>query len=183
MQPVIEESGVRGVTTKRSFFRADDGAVSLDWMTLAAGLVVLTSAVIGFYGGQAIGLVDKLTDEDAAHQRAVMAMQSERDARAEHEPRGLYYPDRPEAVEVSVPGGVSGVTVVRPRDAGGAGAFEPHIAEPERHDVSGAAPAMPSVDTYGAGASGVAVGTTQNDAVCADTPWVAESLRQSADCE
>ncbi|MEM6421966.1 MAG: hypothetical protein AAF698_05200 [Pseudomonadota bacterium] len=189
MQPVI--ANARGVTHHQGFLRAEAGAITLDWVTITAASVMLTVAAVLVIGDEAMGLVDRMADEDAAHQRAVMEMTARQNARVAREPRVLYYPDSPEmAGQTPVMAGVSGVTIDRPRDAGGGGAFEPEIDEPVRTDHAGIAPAMPAeldadrvAEKETAGVVGVTGAVREACAEEAENPWVSESLRQTAQCD
>lgn len=182
MQPMSEFLAARGKKSRRGFLRAEDGAIALEWLTLTAGTVILSATLVGVYGSQAMGLVDRAAEEDAMHGRAALAAHAPVRSATAHEPRMLYYPDSP---ELAVNGAaVAGVTIDRPRDAGGKGAFEPAIAEPTRTAVEGAGPAMPLAVAVAEQADvSIAGESVPGGDTCADNAWVTESLREAGSCD
>lgn len=168
------------------------GAMTLDWMSLTGGVVVATVAIVGVIATDAVGLVGKMNDMDAAHHRAVAEAKvlAERGGMASAaEPARLYYPDS--TAGPAPMGSDTAVLIAAPRDSGGGGAFEPAIAEPRRGEetiaaIGGPSLAVPGVDGGPAVDAAVTggVGAAADD--CRDraaaNPFMTESLLSSEAC-
>ncbi|MEM9765571.1 MAG: hypothetical protein AAF968_24235 [Pseudomonadota bacterium] len=118
-------------------FAADmRGAITLDWLTLLAGLLVVTASLLFAVGGDVGALARAIgveTSEEFAGGSTLGLSENARPAiiQSEHEPLRLYYPDRPEAGNDESGASVVSAAVDRPLDIGASGAFEPAIAEPD----------------------------------------------------
>ncbi|MEM9781472.1 MAG: hypothetical protein AAF899_03255 [Pseudomonadota bacterium] len=170
--------------------------MTLDWLAVVSGGILMTVVAVTVIGDDAIGVVTDLNDREAAHEAAVAAAAERAFARRERaamaEPRRTYYPDAPEIGGVTGTGTSASVEtglIAAPRDAGGTGAFEPAIAEPDvvssavltdglRFDVA-VTDAAPEVDGTRPGAE------DDHDCVAAlrDNPFLSESLVQTGGCD
>ncbi|MEL6480667.1 MAG: hypothetical protein AAFQ75_04380 [Pseudomonadota bacterium] len=112
------------------------GAITLDWLTLLAGLLVVTASLLFAVGGDVGALARAIgveTSEEFAGGSSLGLSENARPSiiQSEHEPLRLYYPDRPEARGDETGTSVVSAAVDRPLDIGASGAFEPAIAEPD----------------------------------------------------
>lgn len=189
-------SGLSGLRSGRPRLLADDrGAVTLDWLTLAAGGVILSAALVATIGDDVMRLAETMAAEASATEgesAAMSAMRIGRDAgatgrgTAEDEPRRLYYPDRPEmgGPLPLPPLDAPGVSVAAPSDAGGRGAFEPEIAEPAAQDPV----AMPSLAGMGAmpaedaAPSIAAPDCDADEAAARENAWAGRAMSAEAGC-
>ncbi|MEO0425982.1 MAG: hypothetical protein AAF160_00945 [Pseudomonadota bacterium] len=120
----------------RAFCAVDKGAITLDWLTLLAGLLVVTSAVLFAVGGDVSSLARAIgveTSEELADSNTLWGAKSARPSviKSENEPLRRYDPDRPEMSADTLSTATLSAAVDRPLDIGATGAFEPAIAEPD----------------------------------------------------
>ncbi|MGF1552789.1 MAG: hypothetical protein ACFBWO_09840 [Paracoccaceae bacterium] len=193
--------GDRGAVSR--FVRGEKGAISLEWLALLGIVLAAGTAVLAYVGPSMVHALETAAEEDVrAHAEDGGFGMGGSQGRSgggggggfavgggggASEPRPLYYPDRPEHAFDDA-AATAAVSIGLPGDLGGAGAFEPDIAEPAAG--GGAAPSLGALrlGTDGPGISGPGV-SLDADAVCetgggagADNPWLSESLRVSNGC-
>ncbi|MEM6487838.1 MAG: hypothetical protein AAF677_06125 [Pseudomonadota bacterium] len=161
------------------------GAMTLDWMSITAGALIAGAVTLGVVASDAMGLVSDLSIQDSAERQA---MQLSAPGPATIEPGSKMAPS---AIAAGSAGprvaATTDFAVVLPSDAGGGGAFEPAIAEPEaKADPTVGLMAPIPVDAASGGTSDV-VREAQDDCVIeidsAANPFVTGSLLQNEACD
>ncbi|MEM6677028.1 MAG: hypothetical protein AAF675_04055 [Pseudomonadota bacterium] len=179
------------------FLRAETGAITLDWLTLVAGTLLLGFGAFVFVAGDVTKLAEMIgieTRDEVAKADSLWGAQERSPRQIGQEPRLLYYPDSPET-DVAALTRDAAPMIDQPLEIGASGAFEPAIADPgasrEIAEPMLNQSVAPEIASPNVQIEDIAVPREACEAVlaeagappAADNPWVSRFIAEEQLCE